>query len=160
MMSLSAEYALRATVCVAGSPRGAPMTTQQIADVSHIPVGYLAKVMQTLVRGGLVSSQRGVNGGFTLARSAEQISLWDVVRLEDGSSRIEHCPLGIAAHGTALCPLHRKLDRIAATAESMLAEVSIAEMVQVANAKSSKPTCRGPSPRPAALVSLKVHAAK
>jgi Rrf2 family protein len=157
MMSLSAEYALRAVVCIAGSPNSAPMTTQQIAEVSHIPVGYLAKVMQTLVRGGLVSSQRGVNGGFTLARPSDQISLWDVVHLEDGSSRIEHCPLGIAAHGTTLCPLHRRLDRVAATAESMLAEVSIAEMVE---ASISKQTCRGPAPKPAAFVNLKVHAAK
>jgi Rrf2 family protein len=160
MMSLSAEYALRAVVCIAGSPNDAPMTTQQIAEVSHIPVGYLAKVMQTLVRGGLVSSQRGVNGGFTLARPADQISLWDVVHLEDGSSRIEHCPLGIAAHGTTLCPLHSKLDRVAATAESMLAEVSIAEMVEAASKPGNKPACRGPAPKPAAFVTLKVHAAK
>src|SRR5689334_18543405 len=73
MVSQTAEYALRAVVCL-GNQAGTPLTTQQIAEVTRVPVGYLAKVMQALGRGGIVSSQRGLHGGFTLARPMDELS--------------------------------------------------------------------------------------
>src|SRR5438270_8857183 len=109
MISASAEYALRAMVCLAGA-KGAAMTSQTVAQVSRVPPGYLAKILQHLVKAGLITSQRGLNGGFVLARRADQITLLDVVQVSDPSQRIHTCPLGIASHGARLCPLHRRLD--------------------------------------------------
>ena len=65
MISQTAEYALRAIVYLAGQEL--PQTTQQIAATTRVPAGYLSKVLQALARGGLVHSQRGLHGGFTLA---------------------------------------------------------------------------------------------
>ena len=48
-----------------------------------MPEGYLSKVMQGLSREGLVSSQRGVGGGFTLAIAAEKLTIYDVVQSVD-----------------------------------------------------------------------------
>src|SRR5688572_19877331 len=103
MVSQTAEYALRAVVCL-GSQADTPMTTQQIADATRVPAGYLSKVLQALGRAGLVHSQRGLHGGFTLGRPMDQLSVLDVINAVDPLKRIERCPLGLATHGTNLCP--------------------------------------------------------
>ena len=61
MISQTAEYALRAVVCLATTP-GTPMTTQEIAKITKVPQGYLAKVLQALSRGEIVQSQRDCMG--------------------------------------------------------------------------------------------------
>ena len=66
MISQTAEYALRAIVYLADQG-GVARTTSEIAETTQVPAGYLAKVMQSLCRAGLVKSQRGLNGGFKLA---------------------------------------------------------------------------------------------
>ena len=128
MISQTAEYALRAVVYLADQAP-APQTTQQIAKVTLAPAGYLAKVMQGLSRAGLVHAQRGLHGGFTLARSAEELTVLDVVQAVDPIQRITHCPLGLKGH-TSLCPLHRRLDSALATAEDALRRSSIAELLR------------------------------
>ena len=128
MVSQTSEYALRAVACLARRP-GEPMTTQQIAVASRVPAGYLAKILQALARTGMVSGQRGLGGGFILARRPDQITLLDVVHVADGSRRITACPLGIPGHGPDLCPLHRRLDDAAALAEQTLSGVTVADVL-------------------------------
>lgn len=128
MISQSAEYSLRAVACLAARP-GVPLTTRQIAEATHVPAGYLAKMLQALVRAGVITSQRGLNGGFVLARRPEELTLLDLVCLTDGSSRIRRCPLNIPAHADRLCPLHRRLDRAAELAEQALAGVTVAQVL-------------------------------
>lgn len=67
MFSQTVEYALRAVVHLAAeSPRA--RTTDQIATATLVPKAYLSKVLQALVRGGVVKSQRGLGGGIALAQ--------------------------------------------------------------------------------------------
>lgn len=127
MISQTAEYALRAIVHLA-ERAGAPQTTQQIAQVTCVPAGYLAKVMQGLSRMGLVKAQRGLHGGFTLAVPAEELTVLDVVQAVDPVQRIKSCPLGIEGHQT-LCPLHSRLDDAAAMVEKALGASTIAELL-------------------------------
>ena len=126
MISQTAEYSLRVVVCLAGGT-GRSQTTQQIAAATKIPPGYLCKVLQALSRAGLVTAQRGLNGGFTLQRDPASLSLLEIVRVTDHSHRIRTCPLGI--HGTTLCALHRQLDNAAALAENALTRMTLAELV-------------------------------
>src|SRR5690349_17460564 len=118
MISQTGEYALRAVVCL-GNEGGRPLTTQVIAERAQVPVDYLAKVLQGLGRAGLVRSRRGLGGGFVLARPLDELTVLDVVNAVDPLKRIERCPLGLAAHGRQLCPLHRRLDEGIALVESL-----------------------------------------
>ena len=127
MISQTAEYALRAIVYLADKC-DVPQTTQQIADVTRVPAGYLAKVLQTLGRSGTVRAQRGLHGGFTLAVPPEKLTVLDVVQAVDPVQRIEHCPLGIPEH-KSLCPLHARLDATAAMVEETLGSSTIAELL-------------------------------
>ncbi|MCK8680013.1 MULTISPECIES: Rrf2 family transcriptional regulator [Streptomyces] len=83
-ISARADYAVRAALLLAaGSPTG-PLKAEAIADAQDIPHKFLEGILNDMRRGGLVISQRGVNGGYRLARPATEISIADVVRAVDG----------------------------------------------------------------------------
>lgn len=141
MISQTAEYALRAIVYLAD--QDAPRTTAQIAETTKVPAGYLAKVMQSLSRAGFVKSQRGLNGGFTLASDPHELSILAVVNAVDPIQRFPECPLGIANHGRRLCPLHHRLDQAAAMVEKAFGETMVAELLAVS--RERRPLCRFPT---------------
>jgi Rrf2 family protein len=130
MISQTAEYALRAVVYLAAQD-GRAHTTTRIAEGTQVPVGYLAKVMQSLSRARLVKSRRGVNGGFVLACEPRELSLLRVINAVDPIRRLNDCPLGILSHGPRLCPLHHRLDQAAAMVEDAFSHTMVAELVGV-----------------------------
>jgi len=138
MISQTVEYALRAVVTIAQHD-GKPCTSSSISETTQVPSAYLSKLMQGLVRSGLVSSRRGKNGGFVLTRAPEDITVYDVVQVVDPVQRIAHCPLGIGSHGTTLCPLHRRLDQAMQMSETVLRETRISDVL--AEAGSPTPLC-------------------
>jgi Rrf2 family protein len=140
MITQTAEYALRAIVYLAD--RDDPRTTAQIAETTRVPAGYLAKVMQNLSRAGLVKSQRGLNGGFTLAHDPHDLSILAVVNAVDPIQRFPECPLGIPSHGRRLCPLHSRLDQAAAMVEQAFGATKVAELL--ATPRERKAMCRFP----------------
>jgi Rrf2 family protein len=133
MFSQTVEYALRAMVYLASQPEEAS-NSEKIAEATQVPAGYLSKVMRDLVVGGLLSSQRGPNGGFTLARPADKISILDVINSVDPIRRISECPLGNPLH-VKLCPLHQRLDNALAAIETEFAKTSLDEIIVEANTK-------------------------
>ncbi len=137
MISQTTEYALRAVVWLAANPEK-PLTAQQIADATRVPAGYLAKVLQNLSRAGLLTSQRGLGGGFALARSPEVLTMWEVVQAVDPMHRIKECPLGFEAHAS-LCPLHKRLDTAIARIESDFGNCTISQLIETGD--DSSPLC-------------------
>ncbi len=128
MISQTVEYALRAVVTIAQHD-GQPCTARQISAATEVPAPYLSKLMQGLVRGGLVRSRRGLHGGFVLTRDPQQLTLWEVVDAVEPFQRIHACPLGIQSHAGTLCPLHRSLDNVMATVEKLFREMTVADML-------------------------------
>jgi Rrf2 family protein len=128
MFSNTAEYALRAVVYLA-EHRATRCTTQTIADSAHIPSRYLAKVLQSLARAGVLSAQRGLNGGFCLDRDPSEITLLEVVEAVEPLRRIKICPIKLEAHKARLCPLHTRLDESLALIEDNLRRATVAELL-------------------------------
>jgi Rrf2 family nitric oxide-sensitive transcriptional repressor len=128
VISTTAEYALRAVVFLAEKD-GGRWTTRSIAEATQIPPGYLAKVMQTLAQAGVVNGQRGVNGGFALDRPADEISIYEIIRVIDPLKRIRDCPLKLPEHADKLCPLHSRLDQAVAQIEASFRESSVADLL-------------------------------
>ena len=139
MISLTAEYALRAIVWIA-SRADVAVGTRDIAEATEVPVGYMSKVLQELARADLVRSRPGRSGGFVLSRKPDEISVLDVVNVVDCVERIERCPLGRRHHQGKLCPLHRRLDQAAAMIEQAFADSTIAELA--AEAAEEDALCR------------------
>lgn len=142
MLSQTVEYALRATTYLATVPKQS-RTVDEIAKVTHVPMAYLSKVLQQLVREEIVVSRRGAGGGFTLARAPDTLRVLEIVQAVDPIRRITTCPLGLAAHGKRLCPLHKRLDNALAEMEKAFSASTLAEIL--AEPTRSVPLCTFPA---------------
>jgi Rrf2 family protein len=138
VISQTAEYALRAVVML-GTAAGQPLTVTKLADRTKVPSSYLSKVLQSLGRAGLVEARRGLNGGFTLVRPLDEVTVLDVIKAVDSIKRITRCPLGLSTHQRRLCPLHRRLDSAIALVETHFGDTTIAQLID--EETSSPPLC-------------------
>lgn len=131
MFSKTVEYALRAMVHLLECDRAGQglQTVDQIALRTQVPLSYLSKVLQNLTRAGLITSTRGSGGGFRLAASANNITIYEVVQTVDPIERINSCPLALAAHSGQLCPLHKKMDDALALVEVQFRTTTLAEIL-------------------------------
>jgi Rrf2 family protein len=128
-LSARADYALRAAIELATAD-GSHVTAEQLARAQHIPGKFLEAILTQLRRAGLVRSQRGPEGGFWLARPAEDISLADIIRAIDGQLvgvRGER-PENIGYIGTAE-PLQSVWIALRANERAILEEVTLAHIV-------------------------------
>jgi Rrf2 family protein len=142
MFSQTVEYALRAVVYLAYEAPDA-RTTAQIAAATKVPKDYLSKILQGLAKRNVVTTQRGVGGGVSLARPPEELTILDVVNAVEPIERITTCPLGLAAHGVKLCPLHKRMDAALETVETAFKNTTLAEVL--AEPGESVPLCDGPA---------------
>jgi len=90
-LSKKAEYALMAAKFMALQNSGSLTSAREIAEGYKIPYPLVAKVLQSLVRSNLAVSVKGVNGGFSLSRKPEQISLLDIIAAVDNNFRLANC---------------------------------------------------------------------
>lgn len=86
----STDIGLRALMRLAGQPERM-FTTEEVAGELRISRNHLIKIVQSLVKGGILTTQRGAGGGFRLARSADEITLGDVVRLLESDQVLADC---------------------------------------------------------------------
>lgn len=138
MISQTVEYALRSIVTIARHD-GTPCTAQKIAEITQVPAPYLSKMMQGMVRANLVTSKRGLHGGFVLTKNASELTIWEVVDAVEPFQRIRECPLKIGSHHGTLCPLHGRLDRTMEMVEKTFRETTVAELLSQPGSKS--PLC-------------------
>jgi Rrf2 family protein len=83
-ISAKVDYAVRAMAQLAAEPQDEPVKADDIARAQDIPLKFLLGILNDLKRAYLVRSQRGAEGGYALARPADEITLADVIRVIDG----------------------------------------------------------------------------
>jgi Rrf2 family protein len=128
-LSARADYALRAAIELAAA-KDSHVTAEQLAFAQHIPGKFLETILTHLRRSGLVRSQRGPDGGFWLARPANEISLADIIRAIDGQLlgvRGER-PENVTYPGAAE-PLQRVWIALRANERAVLETVTLADIV-------------------------------
>jgi Rrf2 family transcriptional regulator, nitric oxide-sensitive transcriptional repressor len=128
MISQTAQYALRAIVCLAARPH-VSLTTAQLAEMTMVPSKYLSKVMQALAREDLVTSRPGKTGGFLLKASPDSLSLQRVIEAIDPPSQAERYPLDIQGYGNPLRPLNQRLSRLNAMLREECAKIYIKDLL-------------------------------
>lgn len=94
MLSKTAIQAVKALVFMSGLPEGEYAGAVSIAKKTRAPQNYLGKLLRQLSGDGFVESQKGLGGGFRLAKSSSEISLFDVVEAVENISRWSGCILG------------------------------------------------------------------
>lgn len=104
-------------------------SAKDVADAYGIPQEALAKILQRLVKAGLLKSQHGTNGGYTLARDASRISAFEVIRAIDGPLFITSC---VTVRGECdqsdRCNIREPLRRVSHSIEEVLRRITISEM--------------------------------
>lgn len=85
------EYALLALIHLAKQPEGRLVMIDDISKGERIPKGFLAKILQSLAKAGHIRSRQGARGGFTLARSPEQITVLEVIETIEGKIAFQRC---------------------------------------------------------------------
>ncbi|MBX3318122.1 MAG: Rrf2 family transcriptional regulator [Phycisphaeraceae bacterium] len=138
MFSQTTEYALRAMALLAYYPDQL-VPTPTLAEETKVPPTYLAKVLQQLSGADLITGRRGVGGGYKLSKAPEQINMLDVINAVAPIRRITTCPLGLADHGSNLCPLHRRMDSAAKVIIELFEGVTLADLVN--QREGSRPLC-------------------
>jgi len=83
-ISAKSDYAVRAMLELSAEGGTRPVTGEALANAQQIPVKFLENILVDLRRAGLVTSQRGAEGGYRLARPANRITVADVIRAVDG----------------------------------------------------------------------------
>jgi Rrf2 family protein len=131
MMRLSkkADYGLMAMKHLAEHPQQTAYSAKELSAAYHIPAELLAKILQRLVKAGLLHSQHGTNGGYTLARDAGKISAYEVIRAIDGPLFITSC---VTVRGDCdqsdLCTIKEPLRRVNESIEEVLRSITLAGM--------------------------------
>jgi len=145
MLSQAVGYAATALGFVAAAG-GKPVLVKDIAEAADIPAPYLAKIVQSLARKGLVSTQRGIGGGVTLARPAEQITLYELCIALDDPVVVKRCMLGTAqCSDDRACPAHRFWTTQRAKQIEFLERTSIADIAAFETKRRWKAAAAGGS---------------
>lgn len=134
---------------------GSAMLVKEIADACAIPGPYLAKIVNTLRRVGLVQTQRGVGGGVTLARRPQEISLYEIAELLGDPICERRCLLGTAScSDDRACPAHKFWSMHRDETIAFLKRTSVADIAAFETRRRTR-ALRGES-RP---IELRIHGA-
>lgn len=107
------------------------VTAPDLASAAGLPAPTVAKILKRMTRGGLVTSQRGIHGGYALSRSADEISVADIIRALEGPVEVTACvdgATGEACTVESLCPIRGCWDRVNAAVNRTLESMSLAEV--------------------------------
>ena len=114
MFSKACEYGIRATVYIASEANEYhKVGIQQICDHIEAPLHFTAKILQTLSRRHIISSQKGLNGGFYLDDHQKRKPIKHIVEAIDGNEVFTGCGLGLKqCSETKPCPIHNQFKAI------------------------------------------------
>lgn len=128
MLSQGTGYAATALAYVAAGG-GRPVLVREIAEATDLPAPYLAKLVHALAKRGIVGTQRGIGGGVTLARAAQDISLHDLCEALGDPVLQRRCMLGTAeCSDERACPAHKFWVAQRVRAQEYLRSMTIADV--------------------------------
>jgi Rrf2 family protein len=130
-LTKKADYGLMALKYLAEQKDGSAHSAKDIAEAYHIPPQLLAKILQTLAKGGLLVSHAGTNGGYALSRQSSEITAFEVIRAIDGPLFITSC---ITIHGTCdlagHCTIKEPLRKVNDSIKDLLNGIRISDLVE------------------------------
>lgn len=148
-LSRRSKYALLALFDLAGRTGSDPVPLRELAQRNNIPYKFLEQIFGSLRNAGLVRSQVGAHGGYTLGRPAEEITLGAVIRLLDGTLAPVSCVSQIA-YEPCTCPdeqsclVRAVMDRVR---QAIVAVVDNTTLADVLHRRFPAPGAAGTSPK-------------
>lgn len=111
---------------------GSPLTARFFAEASGIPAAMVSKTLKLLCREGFLESQRGVNGGYELARAADDICIADVIHATEGPLSVTECSTGEDCNCNIelKCNVRLNWQRLNSAIHAALAGITLADMLE------------------------------
>ena len=135
-ISAKDDYAVRAAVELAAASGEKPVKAERIATAQEIPLNFLENILGELRHAGIVRSHRGAEGGFRLAKPADQLTVADVIRAVEGPlASVRGGPPEDATYAGAASELPRVWIAVRANLRSVVEHVTVAD---IANGKLPK----------------------
>ncbi|HEY1271496.1 MAG TPA: Rrf2 family transcriptional regulator [Terriglobales bacterium] len=140
-LTKKADYALMAMKHLAEQAHAGSCSAKDVAEAYGIPHEALAKILQRLAKAGLLQSQHGIKGGYSLAREARLISAFEVIQAIEGPLFITSC---VTVRGTCdqsdRCTVREPLRKVSNSLEEVLKRITIAEMKEELPEGETRPT--------------------
>ena len=134
-ISQTAEYAIRAMSAIATLPEGIKIRSTDLGRATGIPAPYLSKILRRLVLAGLLISQKGQGGGFSLACPAVEIPFIDILNAVDAFSADGRCAFGWGnCDQLSPCPLHGAWSRLNHQIRDWANDTNLAKIATAAEA--------------------------
>jgi Rrf2 family protein len=128
-ISAKADYAVRAVAELAAANGEKPVKAERVATAQSIPLNFLENILGELRHAGIVRSQRGAEGGFRLAKPAEQVTVADVIRAVEGPlASVRGGPPEDAAYAGAAASLPTVWIAVRVNLRGVLETVTIADV--------------------------------
>jgi FeS assembly SUF system regulator len=126
------DYGLLLLTCVARTPNSALRTARDLAAETSLPLPTVSRLLQELLKSGLLHSQRGTKGGYSLARKASEISIVDVVAALEGPIALTECSTDVTGvcDLEPSCPIKSNQRVINQAVRGVLETITIADLVQ------------------------------
>jgi Rrf2 family protein len=129
LVTRETDYAVR-TILYLAKERNRTASVTEVAQAMHIPKSFLAKILQRLVKSKILTSTRGVNGGFQLAKKTSDISLLSIMEAIQGPAGINLCAVDSRkCKWSADCSVHPVWVDIRKEVERRLRKQTIAELM-------------------------------
>lgn len=131
MISKTAEYALRALLHLAREDDRQPLRASEIANSLEVPANYLSKILHSLARDGILSSERGPRGGFRLARDARSLSLAEILGPFDPQPTRRTCLLGRPeCSDETSCPVHDRWKEVSEPVARFFRDTTLGDLLE------------------------------
>ncbi|HAX92870.1 MAG TPA: Rrf2 family transcriptional regulator [Bacteroidales bacterium] len=138
MLSNSCKYGIRAVVYLASRYTRNNIGIREISKDLGLPSPFLAKILQQLAKQKILNSVKGPNGGFTLKKKPESITMLDIVKIIDGDNLFKNCLIHEGAcndvrKSRKACPVHDDYSVIRSKIDTLFRNKTIAELARVAD---------------------------
>lgn len=131
VITRATEYAVRTVFYLAQQPKDEIVFKKDICRTQEVTPAFLTKILQPLIKMGIVSSQRGVGGGFLLARDPSEITILDILQAEEGLLKLNHCLVDTDfCHRDGYCSAHEVWQEAQQKMAETLQSHTIADLVR------------------------------
>ncbi|CAG7636821.1 RrF2 family transcriptional regulator [Paenibacillus allorhizosphaerae] len=124
--SKATNYALHTMLMLVDASTVKPVGVQQLAESQGVSPTYLSKILTRLVKAGMIESVSGVNGGYRLSRTKDDITFLDIIHAIEGTASLFECDF---VHGTE-CSIQAVMKEAEEKMERHLQQTKLADLAQ------------------------------
>ncbi len=126
------DYALVLMTCIARGEGSSLRTARDLAKESKLPLATVSKILKELLQSGLLTSQRGIHGGYVLAKNPHEISVLEMIAAMEGPLALTDCSTDVTGlcNLESCCPIKTNQQIINQAVRGVLGKVTLSDLIQ------------------------------